>query len=79
MTIVTIVTIVLTGILTMGLSSKRRSGETLIVKTEKEEIRIHFKLDCQQIKLTIDVPRSVKILRGELLGRARPVDIERGN
>ncbi|RLA42991.1 MAG: hypothetical protein DRR06_13185 [Gammaproteobacteria bacterium] len=38
--------------------------------TKREETRIHFKLDCQQIKLSIGAPRSVKILRGELLERS---------
>ena len=48
----------------------RRPGETLVLQTEHEEIRIHFKLHHQQIKLGIVAPSSVVILRGELLDRS---------
>lgn len=38
------------------LNLTRRSGETLVLETEKEEVTIHFRLDGNKIKLAIDAP-----------------------
>jgi carbon storage regulator CsrA len=53
------------------LSLTRRPGETLILQTETEEIVIYFDLDGKQIKVGINAPSSVSILRGELEGRGK--------
>lgn len=45
----------------------RRTGETLILETETEQITIYFDLEGSQIKVGIDAPPSVNIVRGELL------------
>ncbi|MFP5415235.1 MAG: carbon storage regulator [Gammaproteobacteria bacterium] len=45
----------------------RRPGETLILETENEKITLHFDLDGKQIKVRIDAPASVNIVRGEVL------------
>lgn len=48
------------------LKLRRRPGETLIFETEQGRIRIYFGLDHQQIKLSIQVPKTINIIRGEL-------------
>ena len=53
------------------LSLTRRPGETLILETHGEKIRIYFGLDGKQIKVGVDAPRSVSILRGELEDRGK--------
>ena len=45
----------------------RRSGETIVLKTETEEIVMHFDIDSKQVAVSIDAPQSVRIWRGELL------------
>ena len=49
------------------LSLTRRSGQTIVLQTETEEIKIHFHLDDKQIKVAIDAPEEVRIVRKELL------------
>lgn len=49
------------------LNLKRRSGESLILQTSDGEVLIHFTLQNGQIKLAIDAPREVVILRDELV------------
>ena len=52
---------------TVMLSLTRRSGQTIVLQTETEEIKIHFHLDDKQIKVAIDAPEEVRIVRKELL------------
>lgn len=47
----------------------RRPGETLILQTKHEEIHIHFDLNGKQIKVGIDAPRSVSVIRAEIRDR----------
>lgn len=47
----------------------RRPGEALILNTTDGQVRIEFGLDGRQIKLAIDAPKSVEILRSELIER----------
>ena len=47
----------------------RRPGETIVLTTGNEEITIHFDLASRQIKVSVDAPLSVDILRGELPDR----------
>ncbi len=49
------------------LKMRRRPGEVLILNTADGQVRITFGLDGRQIKLAIDAPKNVEILRGELL------------
>ena len=58
------------------LNLTRRSGESLVLQTETEEIVIHFRLANGQIKLAIDAPLSVDIWRDELLECDAPDDSE---
>ena len=49
----------------------RNDGETLILRktgagNRVEEIKIVVRLDGQQVKLAIDAPRGIKIVRKEL-------------
>ena len=52
----------------------RRPGETLVLQTDHEEIEIQFGLDGRQIKVSIDAPPSVRIVRGELLERDQLIE-----
>ena len=49
------------------LKLKRRPGESLTLKTTDGEIHIHFELHSKQIKIAIDAPSSIEILRSELI------------
>lgn len=49
------------------LKIRRRPGEVLILNTADGQVRITFGLDGKQIKLAIDAPKNVEVLRSELL------------
>lgn len=49
------------------LNLKRLSGESLTIRTSDGEVSIHFTLQYGQLKLAIDAPKTVEILRSELL------------
>jgi carbon storage regulator CsrA len=47
----------------------RREGEALILTTSDGEIVVSLeRLSGSQVKLGIEAPKSVRVLRGELLG-----------
>ncbi len=51
------------------LALTRRDGEALILQTTDGEVRILFRLDRTQIRLRIEAPDAVCIVRDELLDR----------
>ncbi|MFT6420141.1 MAG: sRNA-binding carbon storage regulator CsrA [Porticoccus sp.] len=48
------------------LKIRRKSGEVVVLNTADGRVRIEFVLDGRQIKLAIDAPDVVEVLRGEL-------------